>query len=801
MLKHYLTTSVRFLLRHKTFSAINLVGLSIGIASTVMLALYVFDEFSFDRFHENGGRIFRLTHKQTEPGKQTNLPYVGPAVAPALAGEFPSVEQAVQFGITAPVMLGYKDRYIVPNGTETYYASPNVFEVFTFPLKAGHPTTALSEPYSIVLTESLAYRFFGDADPMDQVLTFQVHGRERQGLKVRGVLADVPANSHLAFECLVSFATLENINQGNPSWEEQNMVTYLLLNEEGAAPRLEKQLTGFLEKQGVDNKVAKSSLHLQPLFDIHLHSSHLDSDRAKRGDRQLVLLLLAIAIGIVVIASINFMNLTTARSTERMREIGVRKTLGAERRQLIHQFLGESVLITLVSLGIGLLLLEMALPGFNAFTGKDLQIAYRESWHLLLGFAVVLGLLSGAYPAAYLSVFRPVDVLKGRLGRGRSGVGLRKILVVAQFAIATLLFIAAGVVWQQLKFIQQKDLGFQKERVLYTVIPSNRSSGNELFKQDLLQHPNIRHVGRAVVRPLYDMNTSFPSTPTFAEVGTVMVQPEMALRKIEVGYDYLEAFDMRLLAGRSFSPNISSDATGAFILNETAIKSIGWEGPADALGRAFHYDGREGTVIGVLEDYHFEGLHSRILPFVMVYNKFSPMVFVKFGPDDMAGSIAHVQQAWEKHSTSKEPFHYDFMDELYAAHYVQESRLLTILSCFAALAVFLTCLGVLGLTAFTAEQRKKEIGIRKVLGSSVSRLVGLLSKEMLGLFLVANIIAWPLAYYLMNQWLQHFAYHGALGISSFIGAVGLVGAITFGAVGWLSVKAALGNPVEVLGKE
>ncbi|MEO1262463.1 MAG: ABC transporter permease [Bacteroidota bacterium] len=801
MLKHYLTTSVRYLLRHKTYSGINLIGLSIGIASAIMLALYVFDEFSFDRFHENRSRIFRLTQKHSEPGRQTNLPYVSPATAPALADEFPSIEQTVQFGITAPVMLGYKDQYIVPNGTETYYASPNVFEIFTFPLEAGHPSTALSEPYSIVLTESLANRFFGDSDPMDQVLTFQVHGQERQGLKVKGVLNDVPANSHLDFECLVSFATLQSIYQGNPSWEEQNIATYLLLNKEGAAPQLEKQLTGFMEKQGGEKAVAQSSLHLQPLSEIHLHSSHLDSDRAKRGNRQLVLLLLAIAIGIVGIASINFMNLTTARSSERMQEIGVRKTLGAERQQLICQFLGESVLITLVSLGVGLLLLELALPGFNAFTGKELQIDYGKSWHLLLGFAAVLGLLSGAYPAVYLSVFRPVDVIKGRLGTGRSGVGLRKILVVAQFAIATLLFIATGVVWQQLKFIQQKDLGFQKEQVLYTVIPSNRSSGNELFKQELLQHPNIHYVGRAVVRPLYDMNTDFPSTPTLAEVGTEMVQPEMALRKIEVGYDYLEAFDMRLLAGRSFSPHISSDATGAFILNETAIKAIGWADPVDALGQSLHYDGREGTVIGVLEDYHFEGLHSRILPFVMVYNKFSPMVFVKLDPYNVAGSVAHVQRTWEKHSTSKEPFHYDFMDELYAAHYAQESRLQTILSCFAILAVFLTCLGVLGLTAFTAEQRKKEIGIRKVLGSSVGRLVGLLSKEMLGLFLAANLIAWPLAYYLMDQWLQHFAYHEALGISSFIGAMGLVGVITFGAVGWLSVRAALANPVEVLGRE
>ena len=801
MLRHYLTTSIRHLCRHKTFSAINIAGLSIGIASAILLALYVFDEFSYDRFHENKDRIYRVTQKKIEPGQQVHVPYVNPATAGVLENEFSSIERAVQLGITAPVMLGYGEQFIVPHGTETYYASPDIFKAFTFLLTKGDPSIALAEPYSIVLTESLAYRFFGNADPMGQVLTFQVHGQERQGLKVTGILSGVSTNSHLSFECLVSFATLENINQDNPSWEEQEVVTYLLLKEATAAAQLEKQLIGFVKKQEGEEGAAKRSLHLQPIPDIHLHSSHLDSDRAVTGDWQLVILLLAVAIGIVGIASINFMNLTTARSTERMREIGVRKTLGAERRQLIYQFLGESVMITLVSLGVGLLLLEMALPMFNSFTGKELLIDYGKSWPLLLGFAGTLGLLSGAYPSFFLSVFRPVEVLKGRSINKSVGSSLRKALVIGQFAIALLLFIAAGVVWQQLQYIQEKDLGFQKEQVLYTVIPSNRASGNESFKQELLQHPNIHHVGRAVVRPLYDMNTNFPSTLTLAEVGKEMVKPAMALRKIEVGYDYVEAFDMRLLAGRSFSKDIGSDANEAFILNETAIRSIGWKEPADAVGQILHYDGREGKVIGVLEDYHFESLHSRILPFVMVYNKFSPMVFVNISPDNVAGSIAHIQQIWEKHSTSKEAFHYDFMDDLFAAHYTQESRLQTILFCFALLAVFITCLGVLGLTAFMVEQRKKEIGIRKVLGSSVGRLVGLLSRELLGLFLLANLIAWPLAYYFMTGWLLHFAYYEVLGISSFIGALGLVGVITFFTVGWLTVNAALGNPVEVLKTE
>lgn len=798
MLIHYLTTTFRHLFRHRLYAAITIIGLAIGIACSILIALYVYDAFGFDRFHTHADRMYRLTQEYTAPGEQTHVPYVGPLVGPALMNEFPGIERAVQFGITAPVMLGYDETYIVPAGTETYYATPNVFEVFTFPLRVGDPTTALTAPYTIVLSESLAHRLFADTDPLGQFLYFNVHGQERQALKVTGIVKDVPSNSHLQFEVLVSFATLEDINRENPAWHEQFVTTYLLLEQDRSAPQLARQLHDFMVRHVGETQAATRILHLQPLLDIHLHAEEIDSDRAKRGDRQLVFLLLAIAVGIILMASINFMNLATARSADRAREIGVRKSFGAGRYQLMIQFLGESVLLTGIALLLGLILVELALPTYNTFTGKTFHIAYHEVWYVLLGFAVVIGIVSGIYPALFLSVFRPIDVLKGQLGVGARSRGLRKMLVVMQFSIATLLFIATVVVYQQLRYIQEKDLGFQKERVLYTVIPSSRSSENDLFKEELLHHSNILHVGRAVTRPLYETTASFPTTPTLAEVDGEMIRPEATLRWLEVGYDFLEAFEMRLLAGRSFSEDRPTDATEAFVLNESAVRAIGWPSPEEALGKALHYDEQSGTIIGILEDFHFESLHSMIQPFVLRFNKYSPMVFVKIGPAEMTNTVAHIRETWEKYTTSKEPFHYQFMDEIYGHHYEPEKRLQTILLSFALLSIFIMCLGILGLTAFTVERRKKELGIRKVLGASVSNLVALVSKEMLGLFVLSNLLAWPLAYYGVDRWLANFAYGADPGALSFVWGALLVGVITFATIGWQSFKAAQANPADTL---
>lgn len=798
MLVHYLKTVLRQLFRHKFFSFITITGLAIGIACSVLISLYVYDEYSFDRFHTNANHIYRLTQEFNAPGEQFHVPYAGPLTGPALASEFPGIEQVTQLGITAPVMLGFNETYVVPEGSETYYATPNIFDFFTFPLLSGNPATALSDPYSIVITESLAKRLLGDTDPVGEFLYFNVHGQERQALQITGVLEKIPSNSHLRFEALVSFSTLEEINRNNPGWNDQFVSTYLLLRDGQQASSIENELHDFMVKHEGSTKASTRSLFLQALTDIHLQSNHLNSDRAIRGDLQLVLLLLGIAVGIIFMAGINFVNLTTARSVDRDREIGVRKSFGAQRKQLMKQFLSESVVFAFLALFIGLFLVEMMLPAFNSFVGKALYISYAEVWYLFIGFAVFTGLLSGIYPALFLSLFQPIHVLKGKSGAGANNSGLRKVLVVFQFSIAILLFISTGIVFQQLNYIQEKDLGFKKDRVLYTVIPSGAPEGNELFKQELLQHSNISSVGRAVVRPLYSVASDFPNTPTLAEINGEMVQTETALRWLEVGYGFLETFEMQLLAGRAFSEDRATDATEAFILNETAIQEIGWPSPPEAIGKSFEYDDQKGTIIGVLKDFNFESLHSSILPFVVRYNRFSPMVFIKIGPDNIQNTVTYVQQIWEKHSTSKEPFNYQFMDEIYSQYYTSEKNLQTILFAFALMAVFITCLGVLGLTVFTVEQKKKEIGIRKVLGASSKNVVGLISREMLLLFAIANVVAWPLAYYGMNTWLLNFAYRVTPGIFPFMLSAFLVGFITFLILGTQSLKAAQANPVDTL---
>ncbi|MCG8373244.1 MAG: ABC transporter permease [Balneolales bacterium] len=798
MLAHYIKTIVRQLFRYKFFSFITITGLAIGIACTVLISLYVYDEYSFDRFHSNANHIYRLTQEFKAPGEQSHVPYAGPLVGPALVHEFPGIEQVTQLGITAPVMLGFNETYVVPEGSETYYATPTFFEVFTFPLSSGNPATALSNPYSIVITESLAKKLLGDTEPVGQFLYFNVHGQERQALQITGILQKIPSKSHLQFEALVSFSTLEDINRNNPGWSNQFVSTYLLLRDGQQVSSIEDKLHDFLVKHEGSTKASTRSFFLQPLPEIHLRSNHLNSDRAIRGDLQLVILLLGIAVGIILMASINFMNLATARSVHRAREIGVRKSFGAQRKQLMKQFLSESIAFALLALVIGLFLVEILLPTYNTFVDKALHIPYKEAWYLFIGFAVLTGLFSGIYPALFLSLFQPVNVLKGKPGAGIRNHGLRKVLVVFQFSIAILLFISTGIVFQQLDYIQKKDLGFENERVLYTVIPSGTPWENELFKQELLQHSNISSVGRAVVRPLYSVASDFPNTPTLAEINGKMIQTETALRWLEVGYGFLETFEMQLLAGRTFSEDRATDATEAFILNETAIAEIGWSSPQEAIGKAFEYDGQKGHVIGVLKDFNFESLHSSILPFVVRYNRFSPMVFVKIGPENIQNTVTYVQQTWEKHSTSKEPFNYQFMDEIYSQYYTSEKNLQTILFAFASLAVFITCLGVIGLTVFTVEQKKKEIGIRKVLGASSKNVVGLISRETLLLFTIANMVAWPLAYYGMNTWLKNFAYQVNLGIYSFLLGAFLVGFITFLILGFQSLKAAQTNPIDTL---
>jgi len=798
MLIHYLKTILRQLFRNKLFSFITISGLAIGIGCTILIALFVSDEFSFDRFHTKSERIYRLTQEFSAPGEQSHVPYAGLLVGPALAEEFSGIEQVTQLGITAPVMLGFDQTYVVPKGSETYYATANIFDVFTFPLIAGNPVNALSTPYSIVLTESLAEKLTGKANPVGEFLYYNVHGQERQALQITGIIEEVPSNSHLQFEALVSFSTLEEINRNNSGWNNQFTSTYLLLREGQEPATIEDRLHNFLEKHLGSTEASTRSLALQALHDVHLRSSHLDSDRALRGDLQLVLLLLGIAIGIILMASINFINLATARSVDRAREIGVRKSFGAERKQLIKQFLSESVLFSFTALIIGLFLVEMVLPGYNAFVNKELHIDYTQTWILFICFTVFIGFMSGIYPALFLSMFQPINALKGKLGTGIKSHALRKVLVVAQFSIAILLFISTGIVFQQLHYIQNKDLGFQRDQVLYTVIPSNTPGGNELFKQELLNHSTISAVGRAVVRPLYNVKSDFPNTPTYAELDGEMIQPEAALRRLEVGYGFLEAFEMELLAGRTLMEERPTDATEAFILNETAVREIGWSSPDEAIGKAFQFDGQQGTIIGVLKDFNFESLHSDILPFVVRYNRFSPMVFIKIAPENIPATVAYIQQTWEKYSTSKEAFNYQFMDEIYNQYYSPEKSLQVILLVFALLAIFITCLGVFGLTLFSVEKRKKEIGIRKVLGASAGSVITLLSTEMLLLFLVANSIAWPLAYFGMSTWLENFAYRISPGISAFLLGGLAVGLITFIILSYQSLKAAQANPIDTL---
>jgi len=807
MLTNYLKIAWRNLVRYRGFSAINILGLAIGMACCLVIFLFVRDELRFDAFHAKGDRIYRLITYRTADGMEQEMPRTPPAFGPTLKATFPEVEQSVrlfQFGNKIQVAVGEQKFF----EKDMYLADSTFFTMFSFPLLAGNPTQVLNEPNTIVISETLAKKYFGNRNPINQVLTIESAYKYR----ITGVMRDVPAESHLALQLVGSFSSLRDLvgAQRLESWRWHQLYTYFTLAPGTDAARLEAKLPAFHQKYaGADLAQGNSTYRywLQPLADVHLRSSDFQMDIARRGDIRYVYAFSVVALFTLLIACFNFMNLSTARSARRAREVGLRKTVGAERTQLIAQFLGESVLQTGLALVLALVLAQVSLGYINDWVGKTLSLraAVDPVFVLsLLAGGLFVSLLAGSYPAFFLSGFRPLKVLKGDIRGSAGGALLRKNLVVLQFTVSIMLMIGAGIVYYQIQYIQRKNLGFDQQQLVSLPIYTDAMRHDvETIKADLLQNPAI-----AAATSCYGVPGG-----TFATDGLWLPDrnKDMSMIMFLTDVDYIPTMGMKMVAGRNFSRSFPSDSSDAFILNETAVKELGWGSPANAIGKPVEWRRwaptasgdslKRGKIIGVVKDFHQKTIHQKIEPLVMhIAPAEIASIVVRIRPENTAATLAFLEKKWQA-MAGEWLFTYTFLDQNFAEKYRSEQTFGQVFALFTFLSLFITCLGLFGLAAFTAEQRTKEIGVRKVLGASVSSILLLLSKDFLKLVLIALLIATPIAWYAMHRWLQSFAYKIDLEWWLFAGAGLLAILIALLTVSSQSLKAALMNPVKSLKTE
>jgi len=788
MLKNYLKIALRTVRHNKASAFINVLGLAVGLACCLLIVLFVQHERSYDHFHTRADRIYRVEMdvKGTQQTARWNV--VPVPAAPLLKHQFPDIEQIVR--------IGYEDEPLIQQGENRFYedfyyeTEPAFFDIFDFTLLQGN-ASALARPNTIVLSESIARKYFGDDDPMGATLTkVDKWSQETTEYEVVGVLADPPVNSHFHPHLLASLAT--GLEQDAQNWR-RIAHTYALLRDGVAPEALAAQFTPVTDLVEETYNAPVTAV-LMPLLRIHLHSIG-QNDLEPQGDIRYVWIFSAIAFLILLIACINYMNLATARAAQRAKEVGVRKVVGAQRRQLVAQFIGEAVLQTTGALLLGLGLTQLLLPAFNHLMEQPLALDLGNTWVLtaLAATALLVGIASGSYPAFLLSGYRPASVLKGSV-QTRHRSGLRKGLVVFQFSVSVALIACTVVIQQQLHYVQHTRLGFDQEQAVIISARNALGAKAEAFKQALLQQPSVRHVSLASGVPGHHYMISF-SDPEDIEAYAGTSEGSIVFDHPLVDYDYLSALGLELVAGRTFSPDFPGDAENAYLINETAARALGW---ADPVGKTFTTNAGTRTVIGVVRDYHVRSMKEEIRPLrIQVHTNQVYHVAVKLSTTDLPAALAGLKATWEQF-VPVHPFEYSFLDEDFAAMYRTEQRLGQLFNAFAGLAIFVACLGLFGLAAFTAEQRTKEIGIRKVLGASIVGLAALLSKDLLKLVLVAIVLAGPVAYLAMSTWLDGFAYRIEISWPIFLIAGLLALLIALLTVSYQAVKAALADPIRSL---
>ena len=804
MYKNYLKIAFRNLLKHKFYSILNVTGLAVGIACCLMILLFVQDELSYDTFHEKADRIYRIYGDFKLGENEFRMPQVGPPVAKALINDFPEVEDAFRFRTTGTWFIKYGDKVI--KETEMIYADSNMFKILSIPLVKGNPKTALAKPNALVINLETAQKIFGDEDPIGKTVILD----NEFNYEITGVFDKIPNNSHFKYNVFGSLTTLEQSRL--PIWLNMNFHTYILLRE-GANPKtLEAKFPDMIKKyigpemeqylgksiDQLEKEGARAGFYLQRLLDIHLYSD-LQGELGVNGNIKYVYIFSAVAFFILLIACINFMNLSTARSANRAKEVGIRKVVGSERRQLIWQFLTESMIMSIIALLLSIVLIYFTIPYFNNLSGKLLELSFTQNFTLLfsmVGIILFVGLLAGSYPAFFISAFRPVEVLKGKIKAGAKSGLLRSSLVIFQFAASIIMIIGTIVVYNQLNYVQNKKLGYNKEQVLIIRDAFILGDQIESFKNEVIQSSEIV---KATVSSHLPTPSSRNGSVVFPE-GQVQDENSNVAQIWRVDFDYIKTLGMEIVKGRDFNKEFISDSS-ATIVNETFARQFGWDDPLNKrISKYENIDPLEiGTynIIGVVKDFHFENLRSKIGPLALFIERSTGSISFRMKTRNISGVIKMIKNKWDEFAPSQ-PFDYTFLDERFNELYREEQRLGDIFRTFAILAIFIGSLGLFGLSAFTAEQRTKEIGIRKTLGASVYGIVFLLSKEFIKLIIISFVIAVPIAYYYMNSWLQEFAYRTDIGTLTLLVAGGIAMSIALVTVSYHATKIAITNPTKSL---
>ncbi|SHG50378.1 putative ABC transport system permease protein [Chryseolinea serpens] len=795
MLRNYLKTAFRSLLKNKGFSIINILGLAIGIASFVLIALYVRHELSYDRFNQKADRIFRIVENLRTENEMLFQSTSSPPMGPALASQMPEVDKFVRMQDWS-FLVRKGDVSVFEEGC--LLSDSTVFDIFSFPLLEGNPKKALTEPYSIVLTTSTAKKYFGDEPPVGK--TLNMNGEE---YKVTGLVADVPENSHIRFNMLVSFRTWsDQVNQPiNNMWFWNGFHTYLLLKEgEGQVEKLRAKMPDFITRNMEKGGMYYEDLPLQPLTSIYLETPR-SWENGKRGSQNNIYTLSIIAGFILLIACFNYINLATARASRRLKEVGLRKVLGAQRRALVYQFLGESIIVSFLATAFGFVLAALVLPVFNTLVETPLVFSLfpgsLTTWGGFWVIAIVLGLLSGVYPALVISGFQPLQIFRGAPQSIFGHNGLRKMLVSVQFVISIVLLAGTLIVFEQLDLLRSRDLGFVKEATLLIRNNGDRSMVDrwETVKGELLKVPGVLSAAACSTVP------GEPSNNLYATIE--MEDGKLSPSNINTNFidsDFLPAYGIEIIAGRNFIKGSRADDTTAFIINETAVKDFGWK-PEQALGKKVDQNGKQGTIIGVVKDYHYQSLHHKVAPLIMQENKWAySTLSLKIKSDNMQATIKSIGIKW-KDLTNNLPYRYSFLDDDYDRLYKADAQLGQVAGIFAGLAIAVGCLGLLGLTSFSVERRVKEIGIRKVLGATLGNIILIISKEFVGLILLSFVVAIPITWYLITRWLDNFTDKVTIGPVNFLVAGLSVLTLAWLTISYLSFKAANSNPTKALRNE
>ncbi len=797
MFSNYLKTSIRIILRNKVFSLINIIGLALGMASCIMISLFVQHELSYDRFNEKADQIYRVSYRSEFENKASMYAKTPAPLAQALINDYPEVIAGARIYKDENQSVEYDDKIFIEN--RFFYADPSLFTVFSIPFIQGNAATALEKPNSIVITRSIAEKYFGGNDPVGKNIIF----KGSEVYRITGIVNDVPVNSHFHYDFLASFSTLDRSE--SEDWNNSFLYTYIVLQNNYPANRLEDKFLELLQKyigpdiqqafgMTLEEYKAKTGRNfgyfLQPLKKIHLYSD-IESEIEANGDIRLVYIFSMIAVFILIIACINFINLSTARSSTRSLEVGMRKVFGSQRRQLIQQFLGESVLLSAIGIFLGMILVEISLPLFERLSGRQIDIQYFNNPIILagtIGLCLFVGIVAGYYPAFLLSSFHPMKVLKGKLHTTGKGFRLRNLLVVVQYTISIILIICTLTIYKQLNFMSKKSLGFNKQEVVVIKGAGALDHQLETFLKGMEDIPSVVNVTASSSVPGKDF-----SSHTRAFEGASSEDMRM-VSYVHGDYGFLKTFGIGIKEGRYFSKDFPTDSE-ACLLNETAVKSFGLSNP---VGKRYHerYGGL--TVIGVVKDFHYSSLYERIQPLAIYpYSKYSDemaYLSVKIHPWDMDSTVEIIREKWEQLVKNK-PFEYYFLDDSLDDLYRAERKGGNLMFIFSLLTILIASLGLIGLASFTAKQKTLEIGVRKVLGASVQEIVLFLTKDFMRWVLLANLVAWPVAYFAMNRWMENFAYRTGISWWIFLFAGGLAIIISLVTVGYLTFRAASADPV------